>query len=453
MSDSELSPACLPTKSDIEDCLRRIVRKGLKNEEDITVNKARERAEKELGLDEGFFKNDSKWKAKSKMIISDTAQEDEVEEDTALETPAKTPPKAKAQPTTKASKKRKSSDAPPARTKRRKKVESDDDMSNSFDEGSAEAGIDLDVKEDSGNESDSFAEDVTPVEPNKRRAPAKKSRAHSDSEKETKPKAKAVKNKAVSKKSKNTVVAGSQSEAEAPPKKATKTKGKKPPAKAMSNSEEDTKAESKSSMDASELSDPPAGISDTAPKADHTIPSDNESEMSVLIDEPPKKKRNSKASVTEPKSKASKSSTAASKKKGEPLSRNEEEIKRLQGWLVKCGLRKLWHRELANCDTEKAKIQHLKKMLEDAGMEGRPSNEKAKQIKEARELREEIEAAKEFEKRWGQGKEGRGDGSDGDGSGGEESERDENPGKADAKPKRVLPMGLVDFGDSGDDSD
>jgi hypothetical protein len=302
--------------------------------------------------------------------------------------------------------------------------------------------------------SDSFVEDATPEKPNTRKAPAKKSRAHSDSEEETKPRAKAVKNKAVSKKSKVAVVADSESEAEAPPKKAaTKTKGKKPPIKTTSDSEEDTKAESMSVKDTSELSDPPADISDTALKADHTVPSDNESEISVLIDEPPKKKRNSKASATEPKSKASKSSTAASKKKGEPLSRNEEEIKRLQGWLVKCGLRKLWHRELANCDTEKAKIQHLKKMLEDAGMEGRPSNEKAKQIKEARELREEIEAAKEFEKRWGQGKEGEGDGSDEDESGGDESGRDEQPGKADAKPKRVLPMGLVDFGDSGDDSD
>jgi hypothetical protein len=435
MSDSGLSSAAIPAEAEIEECLRRVVRQSLKNDEEITINKARERAEKELGLDEGYFKGDANWKTRSKVIINDTAAEEPV---SSPEKPAKpilkkAAPKPKAKPAAKAGRKRKSDDAPPAKTKRRKKVESEEELSESFDDDEEEEENGVESKEDSGNDSDSFAEDVTPVKTNKRKAPVKKSKVESESEEEAKPKAKpkakAATTKAGSKKSQNTVVSDSDDE------------------------EEDTKAGSKPTRDPSELSDPPASLSDNEPKAEHNVASDNESEMSVLIDDPPpKKKRNPKAAASESKAKATKSTAAASKKKGEPLSKNEEEIRRLQGWLVKCGIRKLWHRELANCDTEKAKIQHLKKMLDAAGMDGRPSNEKAKQIKEARELQEEIEAAKEFEKRWGQGNEE-------DGSGSEEADDDdvkdegeEDDGKADAKPKRVLPKGFVDFGDSGDDS-
>ncbi|KJX92881.1 hypothetical protein TI39_contig5817g00009 [Zymoseptoria brevis] len=459
MSDSDPTSVGLPADTEIEDCLRVIVRLGVKNEEEITVNKARQQAEKELGLDDGFLKNDAKWKAKSKSIITDTMQEDDEEDEEpslespdkpGAETPEKSPPKAKARPAAKAGKKRKSDDAPSARTKRRKTAESDDEASESFGHGCEEDEV-VESKEDSANDSDSFAEDATPAKPNKRKAPAKQSKVQKKPA-EKKSTAKATKGKPTGKKSTDTIIDDSNSESEAPAKStAAKAARKKP----TSDPEEDTKAESKSTGDASELSDPPANISDNAPNAGHPIASDNESEMSILIDDPPpKKKRNSKASASEPKAKATKSSTTASKKKGEPLSKNEEEIKRLQGWLVKCGIRKLWHRELASCDTEKAKVQHLKKMLEDAGMEGRPSNEKAKSIKEARELQEEIEAAKEFEKKWGQGKDDDGTESEGDGDdddGPEEDATDEN--KAGAKPKRVLPKGFVDFGDSGDESE
>jgi NAD(P)H-hydrate repair Nnr-like enzyme with NAD(P)H-hydrate epimerase domain len=39
--------------------------------EDLTVKRVRARAEKELGLDEGFFKADSSWKQKSQDQIVD----------------------------------------------------------------------------------------------------------------------------------------------------------------------------------------------------------------------------------------------------------------------------------------------------------------------------------------------------------------------------------------------
>ncbi|TPR10076.1 Phosphotransferase enzyme family protein [Aspergillus niger] len=77
------------------------------------------------------------------------------------------------------------------------------------------------------------------------------------------------------------------------------------------------------------------------------------------------------------------------------------EIKRLQGWLLKCGIRKMWARELAPYDTPKAKINHLKGMLKDAGMEGRYSVEKANRIREERELKADLEMVQEGAKRWG----------------------------------------------------
>lgn len=128
----------------------------------------------------------------------------------------------------------------------------------------------------------------------------------------------------------------------------------------------------------------------------------SESEMSELIDEPQKPKRSRKSGSTEPrpKSKGSK----GNKSTVESMDPDSEEIKRLQGWLVKCGIRKMWFKELAPYETSKAKIKHLKGMLADAGMSGRYSEAKAEQIKEERELRADLEAVQEGDKIWGQAK-------------------------------------------------
>jgi len=53
-------------------------------------------------------------------------------------------------------------------------------------------------------------------------------------------------------------------------------------------------------------------------------------------------------------------------------------------------IRKMWSRELAKCDTPKEKIQHLKKMLSDAGMAAPYSLAKATKIKARRELEDEV---------------------------------------------------------------
>lgn len=126
----------------------------------------------------------------------------------------------------------------------------------------------------------------------------------------------------------------------------------------------------------------------------------SESELSDVIDEePPKPSRKRQKSSEPPSGKPKKGGKA----KDADVDPDQAEIKRLQGWLVKCGIRKMWARELAPYDTPKAKIKHLKGMLKDAGMEGRYSLEKAKRIKEERELKDDLEMVQEGAKRWGTG--------------------------------------------------
>ena len=127
----------------------------------------------------------------------------------------------------------------------------------------------------------------------------------------------------------------------------------------------------------------------------------SESEMSEVLDEAPKTKRKDRKSGS-PKPRARKAGVSKTKKTSEePIDADAEEIKRLQGWLVKCGIRKMWWKELQPYDTPKAKIRHLKGMLTDAGMTGRYSAEKASQIKEERELKADLEAVQEGNKNWG----------------------------------------------------
>lgn len=171
------------------------------------------------------------------------------------------------------------------------------------------------------------------------------------------------------------------------------------------------------------------------------VKEDSESELSDVIDEPPPKKRRQKSAGAEGKAKAKPAKAKkASAAPAKDVSPDEAEIKRLQGWLVKCGIRKLWHKELAPCDSPKAKIKHLKDMLKDAGMDGRYSVEKANAIKEQRELAADLEAVQEGAKIWGNEAD--------EGSDGEEA-------FAEVKPRRraAAAARFVDFGDSGEDSD
>ena len=127
----------------------------------------------------------------------------------------------------------------------------------------------------------------------------------------------------------------------------------------------------------------------------------SDSELSVLIDEEPKPKRQPKSKSAKPKTeKTSKPAKTKSTAEDDP---DQAEIKRLQQWLIRCGVRKVWGAYLKPYEAPKAKIKHLKEMLADIGMTGRYSMEKANQIKEAREMAADLEAVQEGDQRWGTG--------------------------------------------------
>lgn len=129
---------------------------------------------------------------------------------------------------------------------------------------------------------------------------------------------------------------------------------------------------------------------------------DEESEMSDVLDpEPVKKVRESAAT-----SKSIKSTTkSASKSKAAPKASDPkaEEIKTLTQQLGKCGVRKVWGAYLNKQfgDDHKAKVRHLKEQLREIGMEGRFSEQRAKEIKERRELEGDLEILKETASKWG----------------------------------------------------
>jgi len=149
----------------------------------------------------------------------------------------------------------------------------------------------------------------------------------------------------------------------------------------------------------------------------------SESEMSSVIDELPKKKRKSKPkdvsnkskreagsasreSVTahgsdaevstvedaEPKKRARKSETS------KVIDKDGETIKKLKSFVVACGLRKVWSKEFKNYPTPRQQISRLKEILKELGMPSRPSMTEAKKIRERREIMQDVEAAKEYEK-------------------------------------------------------
>ena len=167
----------------------------------------------------------------------------------------------------------------------------------------------------------------------------------------------------------------------------------------------------------------------------------SESEMSVVLDEDPKIAKNRRRK-SDSKPKGRKADSTKTKQTSEPhADPDTEEIRRLQGWLVKCGIRKMWYKELAPYGAPKGKIKHLKEMLADAGMTGRYSKEKADQVREERELKADLEAVQQGEKAWGKA----------------EDEDEEAKVEGDGRPRRRLARGLqgLDFlnDDDGEETD
>ena len=71
MSDSSSLSIALPSDSVLEDALRHAVQQiyRSRNLEDLTVRRVRTTVEKQLNLEDDFFKDSSIWKEKSKRII------------------------------------------------------------------------------------------------------------------------------------------------------------------------------------------------------------------------------------------------------------------------------------------------------------------------------------------------------------------------------------------------
>ena len=206
-----------------------------------------------------------------------------------------------------------------------------------------------------------------------------------------------------------------------------------------------TKSEELSESELSEVDDSEPISSKIVPAPNDGIrEGDGDSDMSDVIDDSPKPKkpRKRKSRPDEAKPKLPKKAKEPKKGKEQETDPDTMEIKRLQGWLVKCGIRKMWFRELAPYTTPKAKIRRLKEMLADAGMTGRYSIEKANEIREARELQADLQEVQAREKQWGMG--------------GSEGEAGEEEVEA-KRPKRRLARGLqnLDFlnDDDGEETD
>ncbi|KAJ7211488.1 hypothetical protein B0H12DRAFT_1157011 [Mycena haematopus] len=121
---------------------------------------------------------------------------------------------------------------------------------------------------------------------------------------------------------------------------------------------------------------------------------DSESELSVLDDDPPKKR---KSQTAKPKDKSGhKSKSSKGKKATGSLSKDEETIKRLKSLVLACGVRRQWAKVFKEVDSPSQQIRMLKEILTGLGMSGRMSLEQAKAIKEKRELAQELEDVQTF---------------------------------------------------------
>ncbi|KAJ4136246.1 hypothetical protein NW768_003855 [Fusarium equiseti] len=354
--------------------------------DETTVNKVRKQTEENLGLDDGFLSSDD-WKKKSKDIIKERVEklmdgwtpEEKKEagsggEDGKSTGIKRSSPEAES-PQPKAKRQKRSPKAKPAPKAKSKKAAKKE-------ESDAESEL---TESSELSELSDMSEEEKPQKKRKQAAP-KKAAPKKAAPKKAAPKRKSK--KVVSEDEDEIEDASMDSDAGTPSKKEDGVKNDE-----SADDKAKTPAEAQNS-DGGEEKSPAKGGEDKQVL-------DDESELSDVIDEPPKPKRKKKEKK-EGASKPAKAPKAAAKKSSVSDDPNTEEIKRLQGYLVKCGVRKLWHNELKQYgDDAKAKIRHLKKMLSDVGMDGRFSEAKAREIKERRELLAEVESAQAMSSLWG----------------------------------------------------
>ncbi|KAF7314206.1 E3 ubiquitin isg15 ligase trim25-like [Mycena kentingensis (nom. inval.)] len=130
------------------------------------------------------------------------------------------------------------------------------------------------------------------------------------------------------------------------------------------------------------------------PKSKAAAAEDSGSELSVLEDAAPKKKGKKKATEKQP---------AKSKKSTAESSPDDETIKKLKSFIKACGVNKVWGKVFKDISNPKEQIRILKGTLADLGMTGRMSMDKAKAIRERRELAQELEDVQQFAAAQGRG--------------------------------------------------
>jgi hypothetical protein len=275
----------------LEQALRQSVADIFKtgNLSELTVKRVRLATENALGLEEGFFKGDANWKAKSDRIIKKEAEE---------------------------------------------KI-------------NAQEGKEQKAKEDSP------AAPIQPKQPDRRKTP------------EDSP--------GTSKRQKTTALSSSESIGEL---SSDKDQCDKPVKNSAKRSRISPQKESKPGITEDHLSTESdvgdrSSVTRVAPKQSGPDKGASANEQSdSLVEDPKPTGKRQKATQKKTTKRKTKGATTKQDLSVDPV---QEEIKRLQGWLVKCGIRKMWSRELAPYGTSKDKIKHLKEMLKDAGMDGRYS--------------------------------------------------------------------------------
>lgn len=351
MSDSELSDApALPADSAIEKSLRSAVRTAVKEKSEVTVNAIRDASEQSLNLEAGFFRSHATWKQKSKEIIQ--GEFSKVEGGEAEPSPKKPATKSKQGKTKNESGTAKKRASPAAQSTRpRKKARK---SSSDHEDEESEA---VSSAPSSDNEEDDATSEVSEKLIKKKTNPKQST---------TKPKAR------------------------------QKVKAAAERSTPAQSDEAVTDQDEKDEM-AARIKD--NGVAQANDGEDGNI-EDSDSSLSDVIDGPAPTRRKKSSAVAGAKSDSTSTKT---KPKAKTASDDPDaaQIRLLQSQLAKCGIRKVWGKELKPFETPRDKIRHLKSILSDVGMTGRFSEDKARQIKEERELKADLEAVQEGNHAWG----------------------------------------------------
>ncbi|KAI9506800.1 hypothetical protein BX070DRAFT_10170 [Coemansia spiralis] len=157
--------------------------------------------------------------------------------------------------------------------------------------------------------------------------------------------------------------------------------------------------ENAASMEFSESGDKKEEHSEDDSKGDadsvsSSVKEDDGSDMdsdNIAISTPSAKRKNAKRSANTQSPVSSKRVKSSGTSSAKLSKGNEATIANLKSYINKCGLRKIWAKELAGMSGAE-QIRHLKQILDDLGMEGRPTLEKCKKIKDKRDLQAELDA-------------------------------------------------------------